>query len=90
MRVTEKVDVGADNWMEPFAANLGLANPEFEPWKDLIFGAASDVLMVEGQTDQAYLEMLRSDEHGSDKLKFSGTIYPYRLWSSLSRSSKTM
>jgi predicted ATP-dependent endonuclease of OLD family len=77
MKVTEKVDVAADNWMKPFAANLGLANPEFEPWKDLIFGSSSEVLMVEGTTDVAYFEMLQSDDHGSDKLKFTGTIYPY-------------
>jgi putative ATP-dependent endonuclease of OLD family len=76
-KFTEQVKVGTENWMEPFAANLGLANPEFEPWKELIFGAERSILMVEGPTDQAYLEMLRSDEHGSDKLNFTGTIYPY-------------
>jgi hypothetical protein len=33
--------------------------------------------MVEGETDKEYFEMLRSDDHGNKRLKFSGEIFAY-------------
>ena len=74
---TEKVEVGSDNWMEPFALNLGLANPEFEPWRELFFSSTSKMLLVEGSSDKEYFEMLRKPEHGANKLDFDGEIFAY-------------
>lgn len=77
LRRTEKIEVGADNWMEPFAQNLGLANPEFEPWRELFFSRTSRILLVEGDIDKEYFEMLRDESHGVNRLNFDGEIFAY-------------
>lgn len=77
LQATQRVPVSSNNWMEPFALNLGLANPEFEPWKGLFFSKTDKILLVEGKIDKEYFEMLRASEHGSNKLDFSGEIYAY-------------
>jgi len=77
LRQTERIFVGVENWMEPFAQNLGLANPEFEPWRDLFFSRTSRILLVEGDIDKEYFELLRNDAHGLNRLNFDGEIYPY-------------
>jgi hypothetical protein len=35
------------------------------------------ILMVEGQSDKDYMEMLRGPEHGSHRLSLTGEIVPY-------------
>jgi putative ATP-dependent endonuclease of OLD family len=74
---TERVSVNGDNWMEPFALNLGLANPEFEPWRELFFSRTNKILLVEGEIDKKYFEMLRKDSHGQHKLCFDGEIFAF-------------
>lgn len=66
-----------ENWMEPFSLILGLSSEEFRPWKELFFGDSESTLLVEGGTDKEYFEMLRSDDHGANKLKIDGTIFDY-------------
>lgn len=77
LRRTEITEVGSGNWMEPFAQNLGISNPEFEPWKGLFFSKNSKILLVEGEIDKEYFEMLRESSHGVNALKFDGEIFPY-------------
>jgi len=77
LRRTERLEVGAENWMEPFAQNLGLANPEFEPWGELFFSRTSRILLVEGEIDKEYFEMLRDESHGEHRLNFDGEIFAY-------------
>lgn len=77
LRQTERVCVGVENWMEPFAQNLGLSNPEFEPWRDLFFSRTSRILLVEGDIDKEYFELLRDKAHGSNRLDFDGEIFAY-------------
>lgn len=77
LRATEKITVEADNWMEPFALNLGLSNPEFEPWKPIFFSRTNKILLVEGEIDKEYFNLLRDDAHGSNKLCFDGEIFQY-------------
>lgn len=77
LRQTERITVGVENWMEPFAQNLGLSNPEFEPWRDLFFSRTSRILLVEGDIDKEYFELLRNDAHGSNRLDFDGEIFSY-------------
>lgn len=74
---TDLVAIDQDNWMEPFAQNLGMANPEFMPWKNIIFSSTNKILLVEGEIDKEYFEMLRSQDHGDKRLTFDGEIYPY-------------
>ncbi len=77
LRETEKVEISTENWMAPFAQTLGLNAEEFKPWKSLILGGTDAILLVEGDTDKEYFEMLRGDEHRENRLTFSGDIVTY-------------
>jgi putative ATP-dependent endonuclease of the OLD family len=77
LRETQRVDSSGENWMAPFGQALGMSSDEFKPWQRL-FGSQSDaILLVEGDTDKAYFEMLRDPEHGENALKFDGDIIAY-------------
>jgi hypothetical protein len=56
---------------------LGLANEEFQPWREVFFSESKSHLLVEGKTDKEYFELLRQDVHGSSKLVFEGDIFAY-------------
>lgn len=63
--------------MTPFGQALGMSSDEFKPWQKL-FGSQSDaILLVEGDTDKTYFEMLRDPVHGDNALKFDGEIIAY-------------
>jgi hypothetical protein len=71
------VDTAGDQWMEPFALALGIDNDFFAPWKAALFSKADEILLIEGETDKAYFEMLQKDEHGTNRLQFEGCMFPY-------------
>jgi len=77
LQETRRVDVSGDNWMEPFGLALGLESEELRPWKNLLLSGAEAVLLVEGETDKAYFEMLRDAGHGNNRLDFSGEVVSY-------------
>jgi len=77
LRETECVDTSGDNWMAPFGHALGLAAEEFRPWKSMLLTSADAVLLVEGETDKEYFEMLRDEKLGNDRLLFQGEIVSY-------------
>jgi putative ATP-dependent endonuclease of the OLD family len=83
---TERVDTAGENWMQPFSLALGLESDEFKPWKSLLLAVSDAVLLVEGDTDREYFEMLRSDEHGANRLRFDGEIVSYDGTGSLSNT----
>jgi putative ATP-dependent endonuclease of OLD family len=74
---TQRQDTTGENWMKPFGLALGLESEEFKPWKQLILSGSSALLLVEGETDKQYFEMLRAAEHGANRLDFSGEIVAY-------------
>jgi putative ATP-dependent endonuclease of the OLD family len=74
---TQRVDTGGENWMEPFSLALGLESDEFKPWKGLLLASSDAILLVEGDGDREYFEMLRRDEHGPNQLRFEGEIVSY-------------
>jgi len=77
LRETVRVDSGGENWMAPFGQALGMSSDEFKPWQKL-FGSHSDaILLVEGETDKAYFDMLRDPSHGTNCLAFEGEIVVY-------------
>lgn len=76
-RATERVDTTGDNWMAPFGVALGLNVEEFKPWKEMMLGPTDSILLVEGDTDKKYFEMLRAPEHGNNRLVFEGDIVSY-------------
>ena len=77
LRETKKIDTSGNNWMEPFGIVLGLANEEFQPWRDVFFSESKSHLLVEGKIDKEYFELLRQDCHVENKLDFEGDIFPY-------------
>ncbi len=77
LRETQRIDSTGENWMAPFGQALGMSSDEFKPWQKL-FGSSSDaILLVEGETDKQYFEMLRDPAHGSNALAFEGDIISY-------------
>lgn len=77
LRETRKIDTSGENWMEPFGVVLGLANEEFQPWREIFFSESKSHLLVEGKTDKEYFELIRQSCHGENKLEFDGDIFPY-------------
>jgi putative ATP-dependent endonuclease of the OLD family len=63
--------------MEPFAQALGMSSEEFKPWRALFGSNSKNVLLVEGDTDKEYFELLRSKLHGEKALVFDGDILAY-------------
>jgi putative ATP-dependent endonuclease of OLD family len=86
LRDTERVETAADNWMAPFGQALGLDAEEFKPWKSLILSGSDAILLVEGDTDKEYFEMLRDQKHGTNRLAFGGEIVSYDGTGSLSNT----
>jgi energy-coupling factor transporter ATP-binding protein EcfA2 len=86
LRETERVDTTGDNWMAPFGVALGLDTEEFKPWKDMMLGSADSILLVEGDTDKKYFEMLRKSEHGENRLLLQGDIVSYEGTGSLNNT----
>ena len=77
LRETVRVDTTGDNWMKPFGLALGLESDEFKPWKELLLSGSDAILLVEGETDKQYFEMLKDQAHGNHKLDFNGDIVSY-------------
>ena len=86
LRDTERVDTTGENWMAPFGQALGLEADEFRPWKKLLLSDSDAILLVEGDTDREYFEMLRDAAHGANRLNFRGDIVPYEGTGSLSNN----
>lgn len=76
-RETVRVETDHEAWMAPFGLALGISNDEFKPWHDLFFHDSECILLVEGETDREYFELLRHEAHGLNALKFKGQILAY-------------
>ncbi len=79
-------EVSGDQWSKPFALALGVSGNELSPWRDLFFASADSIFLVEGPIDKTYFELLRADAHGENRFKFTGEIFAYDGWSSLTNS----
>lgn len=77
LRETTRVDSGGDNWMLPFGQALGLDCEEFRPWKEMMFSSADAIVLVEGDTDRKYLEMLQNPAHGANRLVADCEVVSY-------------
>lgn len=86
LQETEKVDTSGENWMAPFGQALGLEAAEFTPWKRLLLVQSDAILLVEGETDKEYFEMLRAPGHGAKRLSFTGEVVSYDGTGSLSNT----
>jgi energy-coupling factor transporter ATP-binding protein EcfA2 len=79
-------EVTGDQWAKPFALALGVSGNELTPWRDLFFAAADSIFLVEGPIDKAYFELLRSEDHGENRFRFTGEIFAYDGYSSLTNT----
>jgi putative ATP-dependent endonuclease of OLD family len=77
LRETECIDTAGDKWVEPFSLALGLSESDLGPWRHALFSGMDAVLLVEGDIDQKYFELLLGDEHANNKLSLNGVIFPY-------------
>lgn len=77
LRETFIESVNQSNWKEPFELALGMVGPEFDSLKKAFFSTESNLLLVEGDIDKEYFELLRKNELGDKKLKYEGDIFPY-------------
>lgn len=85
-RETYKVDTTGEDWKKPFALALGIEGAEFDNIRNVFFSQSNKMLMVEGETDKKYFELLRKDEHGKNKLDFDGEIFAYGGYSILNNN----
>ena len=83
---TQHIPTAGEHWMQPFGQALGLNAEEFKPWRNLFLSSKDALLLVEGDTDKEYFEMLRAPAHGACQLKFDGEIAAYDGTGSLSNT----
>jgi putative ATP-dependent endonuclease of OLD family len=62
---TRTVDTSDNGWMAPFAEHLGVEPSEFSSWRPLFSSYKSKVLLVEGDTDKQYFELLQQGQFDS-------------------------
>ena len=74
IRATERANTVSEKWMAPFGQALGLDTEEFKPWKAMMLTGSDALLLVEGETDKEYFEMLRDPAHGAHQLLLDGDI----------------
>jgi putative ATP-dependent endonuclease of OLD family len=77
IRETVRVDTSGERWMEPYAVSLGIRDKEFMFWRDAFFTTSKALLLVEGEIDKEYFELLRNPIHGENALQFQGDISFY-------------
>ena len=76
-RATVKVETTGKDWKKPFVMALGIDSPEFDSIRSVFFSTSNSILLVEGETDKEYFELLKNEAHGKNKLEFDGEIYSY-------------
>lgn len=76
-RETQRAATDGEHWMEPFGEALGLRSEEFQPWRQLFAADGKAILLVEGDIDREYFELLRAAAHGANGLRFDGDIVAY-------------
>lgn len=74
---SEIVNTWGEKWFEPFALSLGISGADFGPFRSTIFSGSNDIILVEGESDKEYFELLKDEKHGNNQLKFTGEIFSY-------------
>lgn len=86
-RETVLRDTSGDDWMLPFAENLGIIPDEFVNWKYLFGTHNSDVILVEGEIDKEYFEYFRDNYKNIYAISEKVEIVPYGGKDALKNSS---
>lgn len=59
LKETVQVASSGDDWMIPFAENLGVASDEFIPWEKIVTTQSNRILLVEGSLDVQYFATIK-------------------------------
>lgn len=70
-------DTLGDDWMVPFAENLGIVPKEFQPWKTLFGSHKSRVVLVEGDIDKEYFDYIKDNYSSIYSLPLDVDVVPY-------------
>ncbi|MXP46304.1 AAA family ATPase [Altererythrobacter luteolus] len=76
-RETILVKSDDEDWMAPFAENLGVIKSEFHDWKQAFSASSSEVILVEGDIDKEYFELFRDNYPNIYKIPDKVEIVPY-------------
>lgn len=74
---TRTVDTAGNGWMAPFAEHLGIDPAEFSSWRPVFSAYKSKVLLVEGDIDKQYFELLQQRSMPIEGLCKDVEIVPY-------------
>ncbi len=74
---TQPVPGDEEDWLKPFEHALGVSADDMSSLKGALFSQAQRLILVEGKTDKAYLELCMNPKLEKNALKFKGEIYPY-------------
>lgn len=74
---TELVETSNENWMQPFAEQLGLDRSEFKGWSQLFQSHEAKILLVEGDIDKEYIKYISENNLCKNILPEEVDIVPY-------------
>jgi putative ATP-dependent endonuclease of OLD family len=80
-------DTTGEDWMIPFAENLGIVPREFDSWKSVFAAHSSKVVLVEGDLDKKYFEQFRNKYPNIYAIPDGIDIVPYGGKDSLKNTS---
>lgn len=70
-------NTSGENWMLPFAENLGVIPEEFSAWKSVVASNQSRVILVEGVLDQEYFQHIQEKYPDIYQIEATVEIVPY-------------
>lgn len=77
LKETLREPTTGDNWMLPFAQNLGVIPDEFSKWQSVISSAQSYAILVEGPIDQQYFTHFKENYPNIYKINNVVEVIPY-------------
>lgn len=86
-RETQVKDTSGEDWMLPFAENLGVVPSEFQSWKPVFGAHSAKVILVEGDLDKEYFEHFRENYSSIYNISSDIEIVPYGGKDSLKNTS---
>lgn len=76
-RETQVCDTAGDDWMRPFADNLGIVPDEFISWKSAFGAHGNNVILVEGEIDYEYFLFFKENYPKIYSIPEAVEIVPY-------------
>ena len=76
-RETTQKDTTGEDWMLPFAENLGIVPAEFGSWKNVFRSHANKVILVEGEIDRKYFQVFKEKYSSLYAIPQDVEIVPY-------------